>query len=151
AALSEEPRRWHVDLLLGLPGGLRAQRALGSSPWMIEGFAGLELIFPVLGLGVRRRFTLVEGTCNALLINPGIDVYLVAFPTSGGGGLAPGSGSLGVSAGGALIADVDLVWRRASGDGVESQFGLKLGAGPVAGHRAPPVMPVVGLYLGWGF
>jgi hypothetical protein len=152
AALSERPQPWQVDLLLGLPGGVRVQRAVGDSPWLIEGFAGLELILPTVGLGIRRRFTVLEGTCNALLINPGIDAYLVVLPESHGGGLAPGGGSLTLGAGLAVIADIDLVWRRAIGDGVESQFGLKLGAGPVASHRARGVVvPVVGLFLGWGF
>src|ERR1051326_6681551 len=40
---------WTVDLELGLPTGLRAQHCLGDNmgrDWLVEGFAGFELIFP---------------------------------------------------------------------------------------------------------
>src|SRR5262245_64902241 len=39
---------WHVDLLLGLPTGIRAQHALGGDdrrPWLSEAFFGFEAIF----------------------------------------------------------------------------------------------------------
>jgi hypothetical protein len=150
-ALSGGPLPWHVDLLLGLPGGLRVQRTLGGSPWMIEGFAGLELILPTAGLGLRRQCVLLEGDCNALTINPGVDAYVALLPTGHGTGLAPGGGYFTWGAGGAVVGDVDVVWRHAIGDGAESQLGLKLGMGGVAGHRIRALVPVAGVFIGWGF
>jgi hypothetical protein len=51
---------WSVNLLLGFPTGVRVQNALGDGvgrDWLVEGFGGLELIFPMAGGGIRRRFT----------------------------------------------------------------------------------------------
>jgi hypothetical protein len=150
ASLPEVPLPWQVDLILGFPSGVRAQRTLFGGPWMVEGFAGLELILPAAGLGFRRQCVVLEGACNALMINPGSDFYLCALPHATSWG-DRGSGSVGWRGAGAVITDIDLIWRHAVGNGAESQVGLKLGAGPVFSRHGSGVVPVVGLFLGWGF
>jgi hypothetical protein len=144
-----QPETWHVDLMLGLPGGVRVQRNLCEGPWMLEGFVGLELIIlPAVGVGVRRQCVFVEGTCNALLINPGLDIYGCYVP--GSIGFLHGGDPARVAVGG--IADVDIVWRHTLSDGADVHFGLKLGVGAVTvPHGGSGPVGVAALYVGWGF
>src|SRR5262245_50714811 len=49
---------WSVDVVAGLPTGLRLQRAFpgdGELALLLEGFAGLEVILPMAGVGIRLR------------------------------------------------------------------------------------------------
>jgi hypothetical protein len=146
ATLFDRPPPWHVDLLLGFPAGLRVQRALGDSPLMVEGFAGLEVIVPTAALGLRWQGQVLQGACNALLVNPGVDAYVASYPRG-----TWGRGSSWRTTGGGG-ADVDLVWRHALGDHAEGHVGLKVGL--VAGggsQRTHFVLPVLGVFMGWGF
>lgn len=152
------PREWSVDFIFGLPMGMRAQRSLGedgSSPWLVEGFLGFELIFPGVGAGVRRRLELFRGTSNTLLVSPGVDGYLFYdyFSSIGGwfGGGPPCIGLLG--------GDIDLIWEHRASERWEGLFGLKLGAGAetwIGKSMDPPthrilVLPIVGVFGGWRF
>ena len=146
---TDGPCFWHVDLLLGFPLGLRAQRALGEGPWLVEGFVGLAALSPTAGVGARRQWALLEGNSNVLMVNPGIDAYLSDIVQVHSGGLF--GPSISTRGGGALVADVDLVWRHTLAGGGESQLGLKVGGGPCLGVKGTVVLPVVALYFGWGF
>src|SRR5579862_3303588 len=78
SGLSEQP--WAVNLLFGFPTGVRVQRALGDGvgrDWFVEGFAGLELIYPMAGGGIRRRFTPLRGEHDGITVSPGVDVYVL--------------------------------------------------------------------------
>ncbi len=80
AAVPYEPP-WSVDLLLGLPTGVRFQRSLGDDigrDWLIEGFVGLDfVIFPTVGCGLRRRLMALRGEHDALVLSPGVGAYLL--------------------------------------------------------------------------
>jgi len=141
--------RWHADLLLGLPTGLRVQATLGDDgrqAWVGEVFAGLELIFPAIGAGARYRFTPIKEGCDTFRISPGVDVYGVFWPSSG-------DTYLGWSAGSAILftADVDFAWEHSWGERLGSELGLKVGLG-VAVHENDTVpVPVLSLYGGLKF
>lgn len=123
--------RWSLDLLLGLPTGLRVQRQLGESPWFAEGIAGVYVVPPfvggtMLGGGFRRCFTPFAGEYNALCISPGIDAYLASFQVL----LDPGK-----HAGGVIAADVDVLWRHTYGKGCQGDLGVNLGRGRLVSGR----------------
>jgi len=129
---------WSVDLLIGLPTGVRVQRAIQDDPsWVVEGVVGLEAIFPVFGGGVRRRFTVVTADCEEFLVSPGIDAFLA---------LSPSDDLFGSSAVPLIVADVDLAWRHHFTLGNCGEIGLKVGLGVGFG-----VIPQVALYGGWRF
>jgi hypothetical protein len=141
--------RWHTDLLLGLPTGLRLQRTLGDDgrqAWVAEAFAGLEIIFPTVGAGVRRRFTPIRDTGDTLRISPGIDVYGVFWP-------ANGDAYLGWRAGSAVLitADVDFAWEHCWGERWGSELGLKLGVGAALHESDTLPVPVLSFYCGLKF
>ncbi len=148
-----QPSVWYIDLVLGFPTGLRAQKALCESPWMLEGFLGLEVILPTVGVGARRQCVLLDGTCDALLVNPGIDAYLAyvpSLPTFDFDRMGGGSTAGGVA--GALAADVDVVWRHTFSGGTQTRIGLKLGVGAASRfHHGAIALPLAALFLGWGF
>lgn len=140
---------WSAELLFGLPTGLRAQHRLGvdgTSPWLVEGFLGFELIFPGVGGGVRRRLEVLQGERHSLVISPGVDGYVFyntfytdrcrcrrEYPV------------LGMAA-----ADVDFIWQHRVCDSWDGMLGLKLGAG-VAGGNGVGVLPLVAVFAGWCF
>ena len=51
--------------LVDVPTGLRLQVNVLESPWLAEGFAGLYIILPTAGVGVRREFVVVRGESEA--------------------------------------------------------------------------------------
>jgi hypothetical protein len=89
--------RTNLDFMLGTISGARLQYRLGDLPdsgWMAEGVAGLLVIFPTVGAGVRYRGIIHEGKANSLSIEPGADVYAFYafdfFSNSATGGAALG-------------------------------------------------------------
>src|SRR5437763_4886799 len=58
---------WSGELLLGFPTGVRLQRDLcRDGAWQAEGFVGFDLIFPMVGGGIRHRFTPCRGENDTL-------------------------------------------------------------------------------------
>jgi hypothetical protein len=134
--------RWSLDLLVGLPTGLRVQRRLGESACFVEGVAALYVILPMLGGGFRHCCTLLSGENNALCLSPGIDAYLLEIPSDG------------KHHGGLLTGDVDILWRHTYGKRWQGDLGVKLGAGAaVFGRSSGGVLPapVVCLFGGLRF
>ena len=152
AAAVPEPRsKWSVDYVVGLPAGVRVQRILGEEGifnLQAEGFAGLELILPTIGGGLRARLVPLCSTNDAFIISPGVDVYFVYNILHGGGDLF-GSSSVGV---GLATADIDIAWRHSFRRHGEGEFGVKLGIGGIFGHDTNgAAVPVAGIYGGWRF
>lgn len=143
-----QPGPWSVQLILGLPTGIRVQREIDGTDgrWIGEGFVGLEGILPMFGGGARRRLSGWGGDCDALELNFGAGAYLLLNPysLSGNSFLAGGSSSAL-----AVLGDVELVWRHAF-SGAASEFGLRLGAGPAFG-RGWGVVPIAGIFFGLRF
>jgi hypothetical protein len=134
-----------VDFIFGLPTGFRFQRAMSQErQWHLEGFVGFELIFPIAGGGVRRRYEPFCGQHDALVVAPGVDAYLLINPFHNETNFIIGGGPpLGL----AMTADVDVMWRHSFGSICESQLGVKLGAG--VGYGASwGVLPVSGVFGG---
>lgn len=134
---------WTFDFVGGLPTGVRLQRTLtpANGPALLaEGFAGLGLIFPMAGGGLRCRLPVWSGECDSLTVAPGADGYVVAvFMDGGPGGL------------GLVTGDVDLSWQHRISEGWTGELGIKLGAGELfLGHKSL-VVPVVAVFGGWGF
>jgi hypothetical protein len=153
AADAPEPRSpWAVDYIVGLPAGVRVQRFLGEEGVFnleLEGFAGLELILPTVGAGLRARLVPLCSTHNAIIISPGVDAYLLYNILHGGSGELFGSSSAGV---GLAAADIDIAWRHTFRRHGEGEFGVKLGVGAPFGHDTNgTAVPVVGLFGGWRF
>ena len=144
-----DAQAWSVDLLLGFPTGVRVQRSLGDDvgrDWFVEGFGGVEIIFPMTGGGIRRRFTPFCGDRDSLTISPDVDVYLLynSLRTSvgwfGGGPVTTG----------VFAADVEVLWHHAFNDRCGAQFGVNLGA--ATGFRGQGVvLPVVSFLFGLRF
>src|SRR5579862_9393905 len=116
---------WSMDLLIGFPTGVRVQRSLGDSDWLLEGFAGLDIIvFPMAGGGIRRRLTPFRATHDSLELSPGFGAY-VLYNTFHNGGLwiygNPSTFEL-------LAADLDILWKHDFSDRCGGQFGFRLGA-----------------------
>jgi hypothetical protein len=139
---------WRPGLVIGLPTLLRLQRAFaddGRNAWVGEGFVGLEVIFPMAGVGIRRRFTPARGEHNCLRISPGIDVAGLPWaPTRPLLGDNPGAGAL-------LSADVDIAWERSWGRCCGSELGIKVGGSAVLGGHGSLALPVIGLFGGLHF
>jgi hypothetical protein len=138
---------WHMDLLFGLPLGVRAQRDIGDTPWVCEGFLGLVLINPSVGAGLRRRCVLYQGETRSFMVNPGVDAYLSAIADFSGIGNAMGGGGGGGGTGGFFSADVDLIWSHAGACGSDSRLGVKLGGAVGTGGA----LPIASFFLGWSF
>src|SRR5262245_36220463 len=134
-----------VDFLLRLPTGFRIQRAITEDRlWHLEGFAGLELIFPIAGGGIRRRYEPLRGRCDALVVAPGTDVYLLYNILHDADGFLIGGGpALGV----AVTLDVDVLWRHSFTECCQGQLGFKIGAGAGYAARWGP-LPVAGVFTG---
>jgi hypothetical protein len=141
--------RSHLDFMLGTISGARLQYRLGDHPdsrWMAEGVAGLFLIFPTAGAGVRYRGILHEGKTNTLSIEPGADLYafyifgseILGSPRNGTGGAA-----LGI--------DADFLWRHRYGDTCEGVLGFKLGAAAAGTNGGGALVPIVSLVGGLRF
>jgi hypothetical protein len=144
-----DAQAWSVNLLLGFPTGVRVQRALGDDvgrDWFVEGFGGLELIFPMAGGGIRRRFTPCRGDRDSLTVSPGVDVYVLYNTLHDGLGWFSG----GPVATGMFTADVEILWHHPFNDRCGAQLGVNLGAG--TGFRGQGVVvPVVSVIFGLRF
>ncbi len=124
-------QRCSVDLIVGFPTGVRLQhelRGIGEN-WLLEAFAGVELIFPMAGGGIRRRCTVACGERDTFSISPGVDAYIVYNTLHNGDGWFSG----GPVTAGLVTADADLLWQHSINDRLSSHLGLKLGAGPPSG------------------
>ena len=134
-----------VDFLFGLPTGFRVQRSVDDEQvWHLEGFAGLELIFPMVGGGIRRRYEPFCGKADALVVAPGLDAYLLYNPLHDETGFIIGGGPEWAFA---VTADFDMLWRHSFTERCQSELGFKLGAG--VGHGARwGVLPVGGVFTG---
>ncbi len=142
-----EAHDWSLDFILGLPSGFRLQRSLDSDGlWQIEGFAGLELIFPTSGVGLRRRFMPIAGSVDCLTVSPGVDAYLLYNLARNSGGFFGG----GPDFWGLFAADVEISWHHAWNAHVDGEAGIKLGAGVVS-TEPWHVLPVAGIFAGWRF
>jgi hypothetical protein len=151
AVLPELCSPWSVNFVVGLPSGVRVQRLLGEEGrfnFQAEAFAGLELIFPMLGGGLRGRLVPLCGKNDALVLSPGVDAYILYNIFSGGGDLLGGGPSfIGLAA-----VDLDVSWRHTFRNHGEGEFGIKLGAGLPFGHRTSgTAVPVAGVFWGWRF
>jgi hypothetical protein len=147
-ASSRECSAWSMDFLFGLPTGFRAKRSFEEDEggaWQMEGFAGLEVIFPMVGGGVRRRFTPFSGKHDAVCVSPGVDAYLLVNPFAASDFFHSGDAAALV-----LTGDVDVSWRHTFRWGWEGELGLKLGAGAGLGARWG-VLPVAGVFAGSRF
>jgi hypothetical protein len=147
----EEPPRtlFGVDLLLGLPSGVRISFGPATlNTWVpaLEGFAGLYLILPTAGAGLRWSLSPLTNAHDALVLRPGIDVYALDNPFDTGGWLSGGSRGLGVIAG-----DAEFIWHHHFDWGLGGELGLKFGAGAVFSPRASGVMPIGAIFLGFHF
>lgn len=145
----DTPGRWTADFLLGLPTGLRLQRALDDgAAWRFEGLIGFESLFPVAGLGLRRRFIPWDGKHDDFVLAPGADVYvLYNWLHSSGGPLGGGPGGWTLAAG-----DVDFIWAHDFNGRCAGELGVKLGAAAnLAANTTVPVLPVVSLFGGFQF
>lgn len=142
---------WGTDLILGLPTGLRLQKALNperQETFVLEGVVGLyAVIFPTAGGGVRYRFAPIQGRRDALVLSPGVDGYVLVNPFSFGHGWLSG----GPTAIGMVGADVDCAWRHNLGDHCCGELGLKLGGGVAFGPRSSVVLPLVGVFAGFRY
>jgi hypothetical protein len=137
---------WSVDLLLGLPTGVRVQRDLlgdDQVALLAEGFLGFDLLDPTLGAGARARFVVTHAAGDALFLNPGVDFYGLLGLQSGGF-FSGHSDSFGL-----ITGDVDLSWQHCWGDW-DGELGVKLGAGAVLGNGNGWV-PVIALFGGLRF
>ena len=147
-----EMERWHLDLLAGLPLGLRLQAPLHTTTdaaLVAEAFAGLYIIVPTVGAGLRYRQTVLESARGRLTIGPGVDAYGLHIggtsgPTTGEGWVTTRPTSTGV-----IAADVDIVWQSTSG-GRDTMFGLKLGGGEAFG-RGTMAVPIFAFFGSWQF
>jgi hypothetical protein len=134
------PGRANLDVLVGLPLGVRFQAPLWrseSTAWMVEASAGLLFIFPTTEVGLRRQWALWCGSENQVVVAPGAGVYATYNPFHHGD-LFFGGPPWWVTP----FVDVDLVWQRQSG-----LLGLKLGV--AAGDRIG--FPLAGIFGGWQF
>jgi hypothetical protein len=134
-----------VDFLFGLPTGFRIERAVAEDRlWHLEGFVGIELIFPTVGGSLRRRYDRFGDSRNALVFAPGIDAYLLYNPLHNEPGFIIGGGPEFAFA---VTADVDMMWRHSFTERCQSELGLKLGAGAGYGARWG-VLPVGAVFTG---
>jgi hypothetical protein len=144
-----DPRATHLDVVAGLPLGLRLQTPIlrgAESALAAEAFGGLYLIFPMAGAGLRYHHSVSLGGRDFLTIGPGCGVHWLHNTFSSGGGWFGGGPS-----GWTLVgADVDLVCRRSAESGSEGYFGLKLGGAARSGSPSL-VLPIVGVFGGWQF
>jgi hypothetical protein len=142
---------WGIDLVLGLPAGIRVFHELGPPAYLVpelEAFAGLYLIVPMVGGGLRWQLAPLSGESNALILRPGVDGYLVENPFYHSAGWFSG----GPHYTGLVAADVDLVWQHHFDRYWCGELGFKVGGGFVPHRRAPdtrtPVVPIGGIFLG---
>jgi hypothetical protein len=134
-----------VDFIFGVPTGFRFQRAMAQDRiWHFEGFVGLEVVFPIAGVGVRRRYAPICGQTDALVVAPGVDGYVLFNVYHNSNGFWIGGG--GPALGWMVAGDVDLMWRHAFST-CQSQLGVKLGLGVAYGARAA-IVPVTGVFGG---
>ena len=141
---------WSVDLLLGLPTGVRVKRFFNddaAAGWMGEGFAGFELILPMFGGGVRYAYAPWIGRYNVISISPGVDAYLLPNVYKNANGFFGGGGP---SAYGLIAVDVDVSWRHVYTDAISGEFGFKIGM--AAGlNTNSPWLPVFSWFIGLHF
>lgn len=142
---------WSADVLVGLPTGVRLQRVLSEEAdraWLVEGFFGLEVIFPMVGGGIRRRLVSWSGECDSLCFSPGVDAYYLHNSFRHGGGLFGG----GPDGFGFVTVDTDMHWKHAWTQRFEGDVGLKVGLGLVLGNEDRwAIFPVLSVYLGCHF
>jgi hypothetical protein len=127
---------WAVDVLFGLPLGIRAQRVLGTDSdglFRLEAFVGTYIIIPTVGAGLRMNLPCIRGDHLQFIVAPGIDVYqtIVDHPF--------------------LAGDVDLVWRRDLANGFQGEWGVKLGYTVEVGGSRHFQAPLIAFFGGFEF
>lgn len=146
---AEPANPWEADFVFGLPLGVRFQRSLhpGEGGLAAEGFVGLFLIFPTVGGGLRLQHAPIGDLNDALLLNPGIDAYLLLNPFAG----TSGEDFIGgPAAAGVLAVDVDCAWQHRYGEACSGELGFKLGGG-IGFSRRVGFIPLVGVFAGLRF
>ncbi len=133
---------WELDAIFGLPTGLRLSRAL-SDRLDAEVIAGAYLLDPAVGAGLRWRCIPYQGMCDALVIRPGVDGYLLvnpdAFRDHWWHHRQPVIGLVG--------ADVDAAWQHRLDSNCVLEIGAKLGTGVAFTHH-PGLVPLAGVFIG---
>jgi hypothetical protein len=145
-------KTWGIDLMLGLPAGVRLFCELGApTHWLpeVEAFAGLYIIVPMVGGGLRWQCTPLCGECNALVVRPGFDGYVLENPFYGSEGWFGG----GPHYQGMAATDVDLVWQHWFDRHWSGEIGLKVGAGAIfsANRTRELLVPIGGLFMGFRY
>ena len=137
---------WGLDVVFGLPTGVRLFRELtpaGDQGLEIEAFAGIYVIDPMLGGGLRWHFTPYHGECNSIILRPGVDGYVLFNPLFG---LLGGNKMIGVAA-----VDVDLVWQHEINRRCTTEFGFKVGAGDAFSSTGSHLLPIASILFGLRF
>jgi hypothetical protein len=133
---------WGLDLVFGLPTGVRVQKSLSANEnqtLVVEGFAGLHyVICPTLGGGIRWRWAPICGPRDALILSPGVDAYFLLVPLNSTG------------AAGLVTADLDCAWRHKYSAGLVGEVGVKVGAG-IAFANGSIGLPIVAVYTGFRY
>jgi hypothetical protein len=131
-----------TELLFGLPTGVRVQGALArqdNHSFLVEGFAGLYLLAPLIGGGGRFSYTPLCGKQNALVVSPGLDGYYLVNPFRDLFGGRAGAAVLG--------ADLECLWfHDCTGRGgweVGLDLGCLVGKGS-DGWAGVPIISVIG-------
>jgi hypothetical protein len=140
---------WGVDAVLGLPTGLRVEKFFSAEvdrSLVLEGFAGLYVILPAVGGGVRWHGWCLGSGQDTLLVSPGIDAYFLFNPFS----LSGGDFEADRSTAGLVSVDVDCAWRHAFDSHWSGELGLKVGGG-IAFSKGSLPLPLLGLYGGFRF
>ncbi|MGK5085160.1 hypothetical protein WDW37_17875 [Bdellovibrionota bacterium FG-1] len=132
-----------LDLMIGLPTGLRAQFFPYKNKLLnvaLEGVYGADGLSATYGGGVRVQFRVVSGAKNALIISPGVDIYI--SPTDPGFFGHYGTWYY-------VATDADIEWLHQFGDHWAFELGTKLGGQlqiQADGNVRP--LPVVSLFTG---
>lgn len=137
---------WALDILAGLPLGVRLQRTIGpgpDGPFILEGIAGLWVILPMAGVGARVQFTPFSGTHNSLVVSPGFDAYLMENWISG---LLGGQSTVFL-----LGGNLDIAWRHVFSSGADGRFGLELGVLDNLTKGEHRMVPEATFFVGWRF
>jgi hypothetical protein len=111
-----------------------------------EAFAGLYIVFPTVGAGLRWQYAPLHGDRDALTLRPGIDCYLMENPFLDTSGWLNGHRHFFAMP----AADVDIIWQHQLDRRWGGELGLKLGCG-VAFTSHPTPWPIAGVFLGFRY
>jgi hypothetical protein len=139
---------WQVDLLIGLPSGVRVQRELIPGRIWAEAGAGVYVIVGTAFVGLRGEGRIFESASTALLVRPGVDAYYVqGFIDHDRGGHYFNSNTESL---GAVAIDIDFQWRQRWTRRFHGLATFKIGAGCTFGSVIYP-FPILGVGIGGNF